>query len=192
MLARRSRLVIVRAAMDRSLVVLPFLVGACTATPAATPRVEAAPRTQPEVPSVTAEELTRADELTLGDLTLTQNGAPGLVLARNGTVTADQRVLGTLGSDGRFIDPRGRLLAELTHEGEVVTGNGDYLPVSIDDAGTIRLLKENRVIRLKPDGTLEGVNPQAPAVTVKGVTPATTRAALFLLVLSAYPVRPGS
>jgi hypothetical protein len=168
-------------------VVLPFFVQSCAATPA--------PPAPPEAPAphVTAEELTREVTLTLGDLTLTQNGAPGLVLARNGTVSApDRRVLGTLGADGRFLDSRGELLAELTSEGEVVTGSGDYLPVSIDGAGTIRLLKENRVIRLRADGTLEGANPEAPVVTVKGLTPATARTALFLLVLSAYPVRPGS
>ena len=178
--------------MRWSIGVLALFAGACAAAPPAG-TAEAPARAAPDVPSVTADELTRVDQLTLGDLTLTQNGAPGLVLARNGTVTAaDRRVLGTLGSDGRFLDPRGALLAELTADGEVVTGSGEYLPVAIDGSGTIRLLKENRVIRLNADGTLEGVNPGAPVVTVKGLTPATSRTALFLLVLSAYPVRPGS
>jgi hypothetical protein len=173
-------------------VVLPLFAGACAATPPAS-TAEAPARSAPEVPSVTADELTRVEALTLGDLTLTQNGAPGLVLARDGTVSLpDQRVLGKLGSDGRFLDPRGALLAELTADGEIITGRGEYLPVTIDRAGTIRLLKENRSIRLNADGTLEGANPGAPVVTVKGLTPATSRAALFLLVLSAYPVRPGS
>jgi hypothetical protein len=177
--------------MGRMIVGLSLIAGACAGPPAAPAAGEA--RSVPDAPAVTADELTRGDQLTLGDLTLTQNGAPGLVLDQSGTVTAPgQRVLGTLGPDGRFLDPRGQLLAELTAEGEVVTGSGEYLPVSIDGAGTIRLLKENRVIRLNPDGTLQGTNPDAPAVVVKGLTPATARAALFLLVLSAYPVRPGS
>ena len=139
------------------------------------------------------EELTApAKHLELGELTLNQNQTPGLVLHADGTVEGPGgTVLGQLGRDGRFLGRDGRVLAELTEEGEILDASGNYLPVLID--GTrVKLLKENRVIELREDGTLEGANATAPLVTIQGVTPSTRRAALFLLVLSAYPVRSGS
>lgn len=101
-----------------------------------------------------------------------------------------EKELGKLGVDGRFVSPDGKTLAELTADGEIVTGKGDYLPVTIDSSGAVRLLKENRVIRVKDDGALDGANPGGPAVRFDGVTPKTRRAAMFLLVLASYPVRP--
>jgi hypothetical protein len=144
-------------------------------------------------PSVTPEQLTAAPPLLeLAELTLNQDRKPGLVLRADGTVQVpDGRVLGRLGRDGRFLDRKGELLAELTAEGEIVDAKGDYLPVVIDGT-SVKLLKENRVIELRSDGTLAGANPAAPVVTISGLTPKTRRTALFLLVLSAYPVRSGS
>jgi hypothetical protein len=145
------------------------------------------------VPFVTPEELTAAPaRLELAELTLNQNQKPGLLLRADGTVSLpDGRVLGRLGKDGRFTDREGRLLAELTDDGEVVDAKGDYLPVTIQGS-QVKLLTENRVIELRGDGTLQGTNPSAPTVTISGLTPKARRAALFLLVLSAYPVRSGS
>ena len=142
---------------------------------------------------MTAEELTApAKHLEVGELTLDQNQKPGLVLHADGTVEGpDGAVLGELGRDGRFVADDGRLLAELTTDGEILDATGNYLPVVIE--GTrVKLLKENRVIELRDDGTLAGANPAAPVVTIRGLTARTRRAALFLLVLSAYPVRSGS
>jgi hypothetical protein len=145
------------------------------------------------VPFVTPDELTAAPaRLALAELTLNQDQKPGLLLRADGTVEMpDGRVLGRLGRDGRFTDREGRLLAELTDEGEIIDAKGDYLPVTIEGA-RVKLLKENRVIELRDDGTLVGTNPGAPSVTISGLTPETRRAALFLLVLSAFPVRSGS
>lgn len=165
-----------------------LLAGCASRAPAsATPVATAAP-------TVTPEELTAAPgHVELAALTLNQNGAPGLVLRADGTVERpDGRVLGTLGRDGRFLDANGKLLAEFTPDGEIVDGQGEFLPVTIDSTGTANLLKENRRIALLEDGSIEGTNPNGPVVTVQGVTPRTRRTAMFLLVLSAYPVRPGS
>jgi hypothetical protein len=143
-------------------------------------------------PSVTPEELTMAPgHVALGSLVLEQDGKPGLILRPNGSVElpGQRRVLGKLGTDGRFVDAQGVLLARLTDEGEVVLKDDEYLPVTLSKNGELRLLKENRTIVLNSDGTLAGVNPKAPVVTIQGVTPRTQRTALFLLVLSAYPVR---
>jgi hypothetical protein len=143
-------------------------------------------------PSVTPEELTKArGHVAVGSLVLQQDGKPGLILRPDGNVElpGERRVLGKLSSDGRFVDARGELLARLTEEGEVVLKDDEYLPVTLAENGELRLLKENRTIVLRADGTLEGVNPNAPVVTIQGVTPRTQRTALFLLVLSAYPVR---
>jgi hypothetical protein len=144
-------------------------------------------------PAITPEELTGpARHVELGELTLNQNQKPGLVLHADGTVEGPAgTVLGQLGRDGRFVGRDGRLLAELTVDGEILDANGDYLPVVIDGSA-VKLLKDNRVIQLREDGTLSGINSNAPVVTIAGVTPRTRRAALFLLVLSAYPVRSGS
>jgi hypothetical protein len=166
-------------------------LGACSGA-APTPPPAAAPSPL-AAPAVTPEELTRAPaRLELAELTLNQNRVPGLVLHADGTVEVpDGRVLGRLGRDGRFSDREGRLLAELTADGEIVDGKGDYLPVVIDGA-KVKLLKDNRVIELRDDGTLVGANPAGPVVTISGLTPGTRRTALFLLVLSAYPIRSGS
>lgn len=167
---------------------------ACSASPRAPDAPPAAPApSAAATPFVTPEELTAAPaRLELAELTLNQNREPGLFLRADGTVEVPGgRVLGRLGKDGRFLDRDGRLLAELTDDGEILDGKGDYLPVTIEGA-KVKLLKENREIELRDDGTLVGANPSAPAVTIVGLTPKTRRAALFLLVLSAYPVRSGS
>jgi len=177
--------------MRRLTLTLLLLAGCAHASPDARPG--ARPNAQ-SAPSVTPEELTAAPgHLELEPLTLSQNGRPELTLRADGRVErSDGRVLGTLGRDGRFLDPRGQLLAELTSEGEILDGAGEYLPVTIDREGAAKLLKENRRIELHDDGSLAGANPSGPVVTVAGVTARTRRTAMFLLVLSAYPVRPRS
>jgi hypothetical protein len=166
----------------------PLCVFACSAQPPAP--VNAAPQS---APTMTPAELTApARHLELGELMLNQGQTPGLILHGDGTVESpDRGVLGQLGQDGRFLAPDGRVLAELTQDGEILDANGNYLPVLIEGS-RVKLLKDNRVIELREDGTLHGANPSAPVVTIRGLTSSTRRAALFLLVLSAYPVRSGS
>jgi hypothetical protein len=166
----------------------PFCLFACATQPPAP--VNAAPES---APAMTPAELTApAKHLELGELTLNQDQKPGLILHGDGTVVSpDRGVLGQLGQDGRFLARDGRVLAELTQDGEILDASGNYLPVLIEGS-RVKLLKDNRVIELREDGTLHGVNPGAPVVTIRGLTSSTRRAALFLLVLSAYPVRSGS
>lgn len=143
-------------------------------------------------PAPTAQELTRAPgHLEIGAVRLSQNGKPQLIMRADGTVEMpnEQRVAGKLEHNGHFVDSQGKLIVELTEEGEVVLANGDYLPVTIDREGGVHLLKEGRVVRLRADGTLEGANPAGPVVTIEGAKPNTRRAAMFLLVLAAFPVR---
>jgi hypothetical protein len=142
-------------------------------------------------PPVTAEELTAPQgHLVLRQLTLKQNGQPGLILEEDGTVRApnEQGSLGKLQRDGRFVDARGKVLAQLTADGEILDASGEFLPVTIDASGTVKLLTENRVVRLLDDGTLDGASPGV-TVTIEGATPETRRTAMFLLVLSGYRVR---
>ena len=117
---------------------------------------------------------------------------PGLVLAEDGKLedVSERRVLGTLSRAGRFVDPSGKLVAQLTPDGEIEASTGDVLPVTIAADGTVNMLKEGRKIRLLDDGALEGANPTGPAIKFSGVTPATRRAAMFVLVLASFPVQP--
>lgn len=170
-------------------------LGACgSGTQAAEPNTPTptapGPDTSP-APMVTPEELTAAPgHLDLAEIKLLKDGKPALVLHPDGTLDlpVEGRIAGRIERDGRFLDPRGELIATFTPEGEIVLGEDHYLPVTIDEQGQVKLLKEDRTIRLLPDGTLEGVNPNGPAITVEGADDATRRTAMFMLVLASYQV----
>lgn len=143
-----------------------------------------------EAPKVSAEELTApSGHLALGNVALEENGKPALVLASDGTLEdkRENRILGKLSSDGRFVDDSGKLRATLTAAGEVELPGGDFLPVTIGNDGSVNLLKEQRTLRLQKDGSLSGANPDGPVVKLTGVTEKTRRAAMFVLVLAAFP-----
>ncbi len=166
---------------------------AAAAPPAAAP-APAAPApvaSADSAPQTTAEDLTAPPgQLKLAAIRLLTNGKPGLVLDPDGTVEVPGKgEVGRVERDGRFLDAHDKPLLQLTPEGELVLPNGDYLPVTIDKNGAVHLLKENRVVRLHDDGTLEGANPAGPTVHVEGATPATRRTAMFLLVLAGYQLQ---
>jgi hypothetical protein len=167
--------------------VLAALAG-CGGGATSKPPQTAAPA--PVVPQTTAEELTAPEgELKFGALRLFQGAELGLTLGTDGSIDVPGRgVVGRLEHDGRFVDGHEKTLLKLMPEGELVLPSGAYLPVTMDKDGTVHLLKEGRVVRLKGDGTLEGANPSAPAIRVEGVAPATQRTAMFLLVLASYPI----
>lgn len=155
------------------------------------PRLAETAGSRDAAPVVTPQELTMVQgHVRLGALTLEQNGKAGLELLPDGLVKVpgEGRVLGRLNGDGRFVNPRGELLAQLTEEGEVALKDDEFLPVTIGKDGDLKLLKEGRTIRLHDDGSVEGTSPNM-VITVRGVTPETRRTALFLLVLASYPLR---
>ena len=59
----------------------------------------------------------------------------------------------------------------------------------LPEYGVLDTSRREIAVTLRDDGTLEGTSPQGPVVTIRGATAKTRRTALFLLVLSAYPVR---
>jgi hypothetical protein len=124
-------------------------------------------------------------------LTLLRDDHAALILHEDGKldVGGQQSSAGTLRADGRFLDPKGKLLARLTSDGEVVLANGEYLPVTIDADGTAHLPKEQRTLRLRVDGSVEGANPDGPVVRFEGLSANNRRTAMFMLVLAAFPVK---
>ena len=168
---------------------LALLVGACGPSATRPPSETAA---GPSAPIVTPEELTAAPgHLVLADIRSLHNGSPALVLHPDGTLDmpGEGRIAGRLERDGRFLDPRGELLATFTPDGEIVVGEDDFLPITIDENGVVNLLKEGRTIRLLGNGVLEGANPDGPTITIEGADEQTRRTAMFLLVLASYPTR---
>lgn len=172
-----------------------LLVSACGGGRAAGPTAPVAPTAAASAvsaPVVTPEELTGVrGDLELAEMSLVKDGVAELVLHPDGTLEmpTEQRIAGRLERDGRFLNPQGNLLATLTPEGEVVVGDDEYLPVTIDQQGSVKLLKEGRTVRLLPDGTLDGANPSGPKITITGFSDKTRRTAMFLLVLASYQVR---
>jgi hypothetical protein len=174
------------------LVLLGALLMGCSRSPGPSAAGPASSTPENGAPRVTAEELTAPQgHLELGALVLERDGKPALVLAPDGALqdVSEKRALGTLGRDGRFVDPAGKLVAQLTPDGEVELPNGDVLPVTLGSDGTVNMLKEGRKVRLKDDGSLEGANPDGPVIKLSGFKPETRRTAMFLLVLAAFPVQ---
>ena len=187
----------VRAVQRRDLLIAAWLVAwlapACSRGGSANPTEGLRPAAASAAPITTPEELTAPEgHLTLADVTLARDGKPAVSLSRDGSVMdlAKKQELGKLHRDGRFVDSRGQLVAQLTQEGEVTLPNGDFLPVTIAADGAVKLLKEGRELTIDGDGGVAGANPSGPAVSFSKLDAPARRAAMFLLVLVAFPTRP--
>jgi hypothetical protein len=126
----------------------------------------------------------------LGALKLTNERGNGLVLAADGAVpkVPGGEPVGTLRSDGQFVLTSGRLGPKLEPDGHVVAANGQRFPVKIAEDGAV-LAPNAEPVRFDDSGRLVGGNPDAPKTEVTGITPALRKAAAFLLILAAFPVR---
>ncbi|MBX3184867.1 MAG: hypothetical protein KIT72_16220 [Polyangiaceae bacterium] len=160
------------------LFLVPSLLLACAGSPP--------PPANTAAPEVTAEELTgKPGHLTLGQLSMT-HGDKTITLHPDGRVgLMGGAELGTLERSGRFVNASGEVLAELTEEGEIMTGEDDYLPLRLNQDGELHVLDRDQRLHILEDGRLSDPSME---VTFTGVTPETRRAAMFLLVMAAYPI----
>ena len=145
------------------------------------------------VTSPPASSETKADDadnhLVLGTISLGNERGAGLVLHPDGRVEVpkENREVGVLHRDGRLLRPDGTVVARMTPEGEVWTGSGQRLPLQVTEDGKVQLDQSGPTLSIGADGVVTGGNPNAPKITIEGVTDQTRRTALFLLVLAAFP-----
>jgi hypothetical protein len=110
----------------------------------------------------------------------------GFRLHADGTITnADGARLGRITRDGKIVSRTGETLAMLTADGFVVDGEGKRTNARVLPDGTLEI--HGRRHRFEEDGTLSGGKPGAPTIRAAGLTRASRRAAMFLLVAILMP-----
>jgi len=147
---------------------------------------------QPAVAASSASgssKLEASGALTLSHLTLKNADGEALDLAADGrvTVSGDGREVGRIEPDGRFLGPDGKIRLLLARTGEVFSGDGRELPVTVNGDGVVHTAQG--ALSFGPDGVLGGGNPSAPKTTIEGLTRETRRTAALLLLVAAFPTR---
>jgi hypothetical protein len=129
--------------------------------------------------------------LELGSLVLENENGQSVLLDAKGEVSVSGKStpVGKLLRDGRFLAPDGALKLRMNEKGEFFAADGQRMPVSVSDDGSVHVVNGNQTLRFDATGTLVGGNANAPKTSIEGLTDATRRTAAFLLVLAAFPTR---
>ncbi|MDC3952715.1 hypothetical protein [Polyangium jinanense] len=120
------------------------------------------------------------DLLVLADLRVLRGDEPVVMLYRNGLLVEHGETLGTLHSNGFFVDLGGTIEIRLSSDGTVPTRSGTLI---IDEGGTatFRLPEvEPEVLRFDAEGRVAGAK---TPLRVEGLTPRMRRTAMFALLL---------
>ncbi len=129
--------------------------------------------------------------LKLGVLTLKNDNGQSVLLDAKGelSVSGKSGPVGKLLPDGRFLAPDGSLKLRMNEKGEFFAADGQRMPVSVSEDGSVHVANGDQTLRFDASGTLVGGNANAPKTSIEGLTEETRRTAAFLLVLAAFPTR---
>lgn len=145
---------------------------------------------QPTAP-LAASEPALPEHLKLGALTLKNDNGQSVLLDAKGelSISGKSGPVGKLLPDGRFLAPDGSLKVRMNEKGEFFGADGQRMPVSVSEDGSVHVANGDQTLRFDASGTLVGGNANAPRTSIEGLTEETRRTAAFLLVLAAFPTR---
>lgn len=117
------------------------------------------------------------------------HGDTAILVRESGAVIVDKRQVGTIGEDGRLIDPRGRMLAWI-HDNEIRLRGGASVPFARDPDGSVRIPEAAQVQaglkpvkhRIRPNGTMAQTR-NAAGIEVQGASTERNRRIILLVLL---------
>ncbi|WP_170228806.1 hypothetical protein [Polyangium fumosum] len=152
------------------LTALVFTSGCAPAPPPARAANDA-----PPAPSAPPDDL-----LVLADLRVLRQDEPYLVLYRNGLLVQRGEVLGTLHSDGTFVDLGGTLVITMNADGTVPISVGTLV---LDEAGVATMRSPDRPPQRMHFDAVGHIVGTERDFHVEGMTLATRRTAMFVFLL---------